>query len=109
MRICFDIDGVLCSNEPPGQYHKAVPDHAVLYEIKRLAVEGHTIILHTARGTLSGIDYELLTREQLNKWGVVYHELHFHKPAADVYIDDKGMNVKDWKPRKGFHELLARS
>ena len=40
--------------------------------------------------------YELfydLTVEQLNKWGVKYHDLFLGKPSGDLYIDDKG--VKD--------------
>ena len=34
-----------------------------------------------------------------DRWGVKYHELEpmFHKPTADLFIDDKGINVEDWK------------
>jgi glycerol-3-phosphate cytidylyltransferase len=41
-------------------------------------------------------------------WGVKYHELEpmFHKPTADIFIDDKGINVEEWKktvpPKKGI-------
>ena len=40
-----------------------------------------------------------MTREQLDGWGVKYHQLEpmFHKPTADLFIDDKGINVEDWK------------
>jgi hypothetical protein len=34
-----------------------------------------------------------LTYNQLKSWGCKFHELHMGKPAADYYIDDKG--VKD--------------
>ena len=51
----------------------------------------------TARGTLSGIDWEDVTREQFDKWGVKFHDLKFGKPYYDVFIDDKNMNVRDWE------------
>ena len=38
-----------------------------------------------------------LTKEQLNKWGAKHHELRLDKPFYDVFIDDKNINVKDWK------------
>ena len=36
-----------------------------------------------------GIDWSEMTKKQLDSWGLKYHELHFGKPAADFYIDDK--------------------
>ena len=63
--------------------------------VNRLFDEGHKIIIMTARGRGSGIDWTGLTREQLERWGVKYHELEpmFHKPTADLFVDDKGINV----------------
>ena len=68
-------------------------------QVNRLYDEGHKIILQTARGRGSGIDQTDLTIEQLERWGVKYHELEpmFHKPTADIFIDDKGINVEAWK------------
>ncbi len=37
--------------------------------------------------------YEL-TKEQLDSWGVKYHDLFLGKPQGDLYIDDKGINDK---------------
>ena len=62
----------------------------------------------TARGRGSGIDWTQLTIKQLDMWGVKYHELEpmFHKPTADLFIDDKGINSEEWKktlpPKKGI-------
>ena len=52
----------------------------------------------TARGRGSGIDHTDLTRNQLAMWGYKYHELEpmFHKPTADLFIDDKGIEVSKW-------------
>ena len=33
-----------------------------------------------------------LTKNQLDKWGVYYHELFLGKPSGDIYIDDKGVS-----------------
>ena len=68
-------------------------------QVNRLFDEGHKIIIMTARGRGSGIDWTEWTIKQLKMWGVKYHELEpmFHKPSADLFIDDKGINVEDWK------------
>ena len=39
---------------------------------------------------LPGINWENITKDQFKKWGVLYDQLIFGKPAADLYIDDKG-------------------
>ena len=51
---------------------------------------------------------EMCIRDRLDRWGVKYHELEpmFHKPTADLFIDDKGISVEEWKktvpPVKGI-------
>ena len=57
---------------------------------------GNYIILYTSRGTGSGIDWEDFTIEQVNSWGVKYHELLLGKPRYDIFIDDRAINNKDW-------------
>jgi len=56
----------------------------------------------TARGRGSGVDRSEITKQQLSDWGIKYHELEpmFHKPNADIFIDDKGINVEEWKRQK---------
>jgi hypothetical protein len=58
--------------------------------------EGHTIVYWTARGTLSGIDYYDLTKSQLDKFGVKYHELKLKKPYYDLFIDDRNVNSEEY-------------
>ena len=55
------------------------------------------IVLFTARGYKTGIDWEELTEMQMQKWGVKYHELIFGKPDADYYIDDKMQSLEELK------------
>jgi len=108
MRYCFDIDGTLCDtpNNEKGKpdYLNAKPFPFMVQQVNRLYDEGHYIIMQTARGKGSGIDHTELTKAQLDNWGYKYHELFpmFCKPTADVFIDDKGINVEDWKQNQSL-------
>lgn len=95
MIYCFDIDGTICTNTW-GEYESAEPLQPVIDQVNALYGAGHQIILLTARGTTSGIDWRTLTEAQLARWGVLYHEIHFGKPQADLYIDDRGINIDVW-------------
>ncbi len=103
MRYCFDIDGTICytpddsSGKP--DYFKSQPIPFMKHHINLLYNQGNYIIFLTARGMASGIDWTDHTRSQLNEWGFKYHELFkmFSKPTADIFIDDKGINVEEWK------------
>lgn len=103
MRYCFDIDGTLCDtpNNKNGKpdYVNALPYPYMVEQVNRLYDEGNYIILQTARGKGSGIDHTELTKKQLNMWGYKYHELFpmFCKPTADIFVDDKAINVEEWK------------
>lgn len=106
MKYCFDIDGTLCytPNNELGKpdYVNAQPFPFMVEQVNRLYDEGHYVIMQTARGKGSGIDWTDYTKGQLDKWGYKYHELFpmFCKPTADIFIDDKGINVEDWKKRQ---------
>jgi len=106
MIYCFDIDGTLCTNTD-GDYPNAQPFAQVIDHVNRLYDEGHRILLYTARGATTRIDWREMTEKQLKAWGVKYHALFLGKPTADVYIDDKAVNFADWK-RAGFQVVLHR-
>lgn len=89
--ICFDIDGVIATKVPENDYNLAKPREEIIERIRRLHREGHRIILHTARGSMTGIDWRVVTEQQMKEWGVSYDELHFGKPAADYYVDDRAL------------------
>jgi hypothetical protein len=38
--------------------------------------------------------------QQLDAWGVKYHELRLGKPVYDLFIDDKAMNPAHWNKEK---------
>lgn len=94
MNYVFDLDGTICTQE--ANYRNALPNASAIARINQLYAQGHRIEIWTARGASSGQDWKELTRGQLKEWGVSYHQLSFGKPAADIYIDDKAVNVKDW-------------
>ena len=62
----------------------------------KLYEKGEKIILFTARGAATGIDWKELTKKQLKDWNVKHHELRFGKPHADVFIDDKAQDIFNW-------------
>lgn len=91
--FCFDIDGVIATIVPDNNYEHAQPIWDTIHIINELYQSGHRIILLTARGSTTGIDWRVTTENQLRSWRVRYHSLAFGKPAADFYVDDKAVPV----------------
>ncbi len=94
-KYCFDIDGTICTNTD-GDYESAEPYLQRIKQINSLQENNNTIILFTARGTTSGIDWTDITIKQLTEWGVNYDKLLFGKPEADFFIDDKATDLFNW-------------
>lgn len=94
-RFCFDIDGTICTQTR--MYNEAKPFKDIIEKINNLYDDGNYIIIFTARGSTTKVDWREFTKKQLEEWGVKYHELLFDKPAADIFIDDKAINIKDWE------------
>jgi CMP-N-acetylneuraminic acid synthetase len=89
----FDLDGVIARPVPDNDYRRAEPEPETIAIVNRLHAAGNRIVLHTARGTVTGIDWRDVTVEQLRRWGVRYHELLFGKPAGDFYVDDRNLSI----------------
>lgn len=94
-RYVFDIDGVIAHLEKDNNYASSKPNTEVISIINRLYNMGNEIILFTARGYVTGIDWREITEKQLKDWELQYHELHFGKPNADYYIDDKMLSLEE--------------
>lgn len=98
MKYVFDIDGTICTNTA-GEYENAKPFRDRIVKINKLYDDGNVIIFQTARGMgRSGNSsayayqaFEEFTKQQLDGWGVKYHDLFLGKPSGDIYIDDKGV------------------
>ena len=101
MKIFVDIDETICShsNSDPSKardYLKAKPITENIEKANKL-YENNTIVYWTARGASTGIDWTEVTKKQLDEWDCKYNDLKLGKPHYDLFIDDKAMNVKDWK------------
>lgn len=90
----IDVDGVVAMLVPGNDYRLCRPIPATIAAINRLYDRGHRIIMMTARGSATGIDWDEVTRGQFTAWGLKYHELRFGKPAADYYVDDRMATVE---------------
>lgn len=92
MNIYIDIDDTICDKNGM-DYSLAIPKYENIDKVNRLFDDGNnTIIMWTARGTMTGINWFETTHNQLIKWGVKFHELRMGKPAYDLLIDDKALN-----------------
>jgi CMP-N,N'-diacetyllegionaminic acid synthase len=90
-----DIDGVIASLTPGNDYNLAQPLTDNITRVCRLHAAGNSVILFTARGSKTGIDWRELTQRQMMEWGVSYDELRLGKPAADYYVDDRMLSLGD--------------
>lgn len=102
MKIFVDIDETICQNPnkdkyAPRDYSTSIPIKENIEAINKYYNEGHEITYWTARGTETGIDWRIITEQQLCKWGAKYHKLLLGKPSYDLYIDDKSINTKFWE------------
>lgn len=104
--ICFDMDGVICEDtlgkdtlgnkvDPANwtelqwehYFYKCTPIKKTIAIMDRLCDLGCRIKIYTARPTR----FTKVTVLWLTRWYVYYDDLKMNKPAADLYIDDKGL------------------
>ncbi len=96
MIIYIDIDNTIF-NTSNMEYGNSTPIIDNIKKVNKLYEEGHTIIMWTARGTLSNNNFFQITYDQLINFNVKFHELRMGKPAYDLLIDDKSINsIWDW-------------
>lgn len=118
MRICLDLDGVVCELKQPGQsYAEVAPLPGAVEKIRALREAGHTIILQTARHmkTCQGNPGLVLARQGkvtldwLEKHQVPFDEIHFGKPWAHIYIDDNALRFRNWDEILGDGSNLPKN
>lgn len=96
MIIYVDIDETICFYSEKREYPLATPNFENINKINKLYDEGHEITYYTARGSVTGLDWESLTREQLGKWNCKYHNLSVgKKPHYDLLICDKTKRIEE--------------
>jgi hypothetical protein len=107
--IAFDLDDVICYRPKeyehlgPNKYDYCEPDQSVIDLVNSLYEDGNKIVIYTARGmsqykgNVSLIYSELYSKtiQQLDSWGLKYHQLVMGKIHYDLLIDDKALNSSD--------------
>ncbi len=92
-----DIDGTICRHKnDKAPYDEGEPIQERIEWFNKLYDQGHKIIYWTARGAFTGVDHSELTKRQLDQWGVKRSELRMDKPAYDLWIDDRAINVDSY-------------
>lgn len=106
MRICIDIDGVICKLKRENElYQDLMPIDGAVERITQLRESGHYIILYTARrmkthnANIAKViaDIGKITLDWLERHNIPYDEIMFGKPWADVYIDDNAIRFQNWE------------
>ena len=87
----IDIDGMIC-NTYKNDYTISTPKHNIIRRVNQLYDDGHAVHYWTARGSISGKNWDTLTLQQ---WNCKYDSLNIGKPHYDVWIDDKSIHIKD--------------
>jgi len=117
--IAFDLDDTLCIRDNSvGGIEKYLGCRPVQENID-IANEcfdaGHRVVIYTARGmsVFSGNRDDIysnlyeLTRSQLDKWGIKYHQLVMGKIHFDILVDDKVVNISDVSSLECIEERLV--
>ncbi|XWX02356.1 hypothetical protein V2A60_010393 [Cordyceps javanica] len=102
-RFCFDLDMTLVGAPVrPGDYSTCPPIERNIKLLQQLFDAGHHIIIQTARrmkthhGNVGSVmaDVAVTTFAQLARYDIPFHDIHFGKPYADVYVDDLAVNAR---------------
>jgi capsule biosynthesis phosphatase len=110
MRICIDLDGVICQLRGPGQnYADLEPVPGAVEKLRQLKAAGHYLIIATARhmktceGNVGRVVAKqgAVTLEWLRRHGIEYDEIHFGKPHAQIYLDDNAIRFSSWEAIAG--------
>jgi capsule biosynthesis phosphatase len=105
MRICLDLDGVICDFKREGETYSDVrPIEGAIEKIQNLKKSGHYIIINTARHMktccsnlgLLNARVSKITIDWLEKHEIPFDEIYFAKPWAQVYIDDNAFRFTNW-------------
>lgn len=90
--IMIDLDGVLATEERTFERPLAEPLPGAREALQQLRGAGHTLVIYTARGWAE-FRY---TKQWLDDHGFPYDGLHMGKPIAEIWIDDRALEHRDW-------------
>jgi hypothetical protein len=91
MLIAVDLDDTLCEGQFWGE-EEPKPKQEMINKVWEWYKKGAHIIIYTGRQPM----YLPLTQAWLVKHEVPFHGICMQiKPGADIYIDDRALNVED--------------
>lgn len=90
----IDIDNTICRTDK-SNYIWSLPIYDNINKFNEIFECGHEVNYWTARGAVSGENWDDFTIKQLNSWNVKYDNLLMGKPHYDIWIDDKALNIED--------------
>lgn len=105
MKICIDVDGVICRLKRGQEtYADILPIDGAQAKLRALKDAGHYLVLYTARHMKtcdSNVGLVLARQAKtlldwLEEYKIPYDEIYFGKPHADVYIDDNAYRFSSW-------------
>lgn len=105
MRIVIDLDGTICPIRQQHQhYSELLPLPGAVDKLSELKAQGHYLIIMTARNmatqeaNLGKVIKNIgkITLDWLEQHQIPYDEIHFGKPNAHVYIDDRAFRFQTW-------------
>ena len=88
--ICIDLDGTICDENGDYAERKPLPGAA---EALAVLAKSHIIVIHTARH----FNLYHLTADWLMNHNIIFHSLVMGKPAAALYIDNRGKAFTSWE------------
>lgn len=92
--IAVDLDGTLSEGECWSKTDEPTPIQPMIDYVNGLYRKGAHIIIYTARMP----DMYQMTLAWLLKHGILFHGISMRvKIGADLYLDDKALNIKDIK------------
>ena len=96
-RWCFDLDNTLVRTQG-SDYENSTPIETAIKKVQAYKRRGDHIIIMTARGSGSKVDWREFTENQLKDFCIPYDQLIVGlKPGGvDVFVDDKAINALDW-------------
>ena len=111
--IAVDFDGTLCQYAFPKIGEQTQDQVILLYHLIKMREDGHKLILWTNRGDSE--EYPVLTEaiEWCAERGLEFDAINENLPStkklsgpspkvmADIYLDDKALNVKNWNGNLG--------
>src|SRR6185503_19081411 len=117
MRICIDLDGVICELKKEGQtYDQLAAVPGAIEKLRQLKTAGHYIIIQPARhmktceGNVGRVQARIgsITLNWLEKNNVPYDEIYFGKPDAQICSHDNAFHFEKWNAIDGDGSNVPR-